>query len=70
MKNLSSIIVGENPILNNAIYTTQDVSNLLKVSTRTIQRWRDNGQIKFSAIGSKFYYFHSDIVDMLKTNVQ
>lgn len=61
---------GGNNVIANPIYSTQDVSNLLKVSTRTIQRWRDNGQIKFSAIGSKFYYFHSDIVDMIKINVQ
>lgn len=61
---------GSNNVIANPIYSTQDVSNLLKVSTRTIQRWRDSGKIKFSAIGSKFYYFHSDIVDMIKINVQ
>ena len=50
------------------IYNTQELETLLKVSSRTIQRWRDYGLIKFSAIGTKFYYFHTDVVEMLNNN--
>jgi phage terminase Nu1 subunit (DNA packaging protein) len=50
------------------IYNTNELANLLKVSTRTVQRWRDYGLIKFSAVGSKFYYFHTDVVGMLNNN--
>jgi hypothetical protein len=50
------------------IYNTQELVNLLKVSTRTVQRWRDYSKIKFSAVGSKFYYFHTDVVEMLNKN--
>lgn len=50
------------------IYNTQELETLLKVSGRTIQRWRDYGLIKFSAVGSKFYYFHTDVVEMLNKN--
>lgn len=50
------------------IYNTQELANLLKVSTRTVQRWRDYSLIKFSAVGSKFYYFHTDVVEMLNKN--
>ena len=50
------------------IYNTQELETLLKVSGRTIQRWRDYGLIKFSAVGSKFYYFHKDVVEMLNKN--
>lgn len=53
----------------NMIYNTKEVSILLKVSTRTIQRWRDSGVLKYSAIGTKFYYFHTDVMDMLKQNL-
>lgn len=52
----------------NPIYNTIELSKLLKVSTRTIQRWRDMGTIRFSAIGSKFYYTHEDVVYMLNKN--
>lgn len=50
------------------IYNTQSLETLLRVSSRTIQRWRDYGLIKFSAVGSKFYYFHTDVVEMLNNN--
>ncbi len=50
------------------IYNTNELANLLKVSTRTVQRWRDYRLIKFSAVGSKFYYFHTDVVGMLNNN--
>jgi hypothetical protein len=51
------------------IYNTEELSKLLKVSTRTIQRWRDMGQIVYSKIGQrKFYYMHQDVVEMLKNN--
>ena len=50
------------------IYNTNELANLLKVSTRTVQRWRDYSKIKFSAVGSKFYYFHTDVVEMLNKN--
>ena len=50
------------------IYNTNELANLLKVSTRTVQRWRDYSIIKFSAVGSKFYYFHTDVVEMLNKN--
>lgn len=50
------------------IYNTQEIEALLKVSSRTIQRWRDNGLITFSAIGGKFYYRHEDILELLNNN--
>ena len=65
-------LVGERYVPANSccekIYNTQELETLLKVSGRTIQRWRDYGLIKFSAVGSKFYYFHTDVVEMLNKN--
>ncbi len=54
--------------MSNPIYNTQELATLLKVSTRTIQRWRDSGMIQFSAIGSKYYYTHADVFQMLNKN--
>ena len=39
----------------------QQVCELLKVSIRTLQTYRDEGMISFSQIGSKIYYKASDI---------
>jgi hypothetical protein len=49
------------------IYNTEQLLELMKISRKTLQGWRDKGLIKFSAIRGKFYYQHSDVVDMLNT---
>jgi predicted site-specific integrase-resolvase len=65
-------LVGEKYVPTNSccekIYNTQELETLLNVSGRTIQRWRDYGLIKYSSVGSKFYYFHTDVVKMLNNN--
>lgn len=53
------------PILN-----TEDVMKLLQVSRRTLQSWRDQGLISFSAIHGKFYYRMSSINKMLDAHLQ
>jgi hypothetical protein len=53
------------PILN-----TEDVMSLLQVSRRTLQNWRDQGLISFSAIHGKFYYRLSSINKMLEAHLQ
>lgn len=47
------------------IYDSPQLMDLLRVSRRSLQTWRDQGLIKFSAIRGKFYYQHSDIIAML-----
>lgn len=47
------------------IYNTDQLMNLLKVSRRTLQDWRDKGLIEFSAIRGKFYYRYSSVMKML-----
>ena len=44
---------------------TFEAARLLKVSTRTLQNYRDNGTLPFSKIGSKIYFKSSDIEFML-----
>lgn len=48
--------------------TTEEVSNLLKVSKRTLQNYRDEGKIGFSQVGSKIYYKSSDIDAFLENH--
>ena len=47
------------------IYNTDQLMNLLQVSRRTLQDWRDKGLIEFSAIRGKFYYRYSSVIKML-----
>lgn len=46
----------------------QEFIDLMKISKRTSQHWRDTGVISFSQIGSKIYYRMSDIENLLDSN--
>ena len=49
---------------------TDEFVNLMSVSPRTAQVWRDEGLIGFSQQGKKIYYRMSDIEAFLKHNYQ
>lgn len=42
-----------------------EAAAVLKVSKRTLQTYRDHGEISFSQTGSKIYYRNSDIEEFL-----
>ena len=46
----------------------QDFLQLMNISKRTAQSWRDEGIISFSQVGSKIYYRFSDIEELLNKN--
>jgi len=43
-----------------------DFLQLMKISKRTAQNWRDEGKIGFSQVGGKIYYQYADIEEFLK----
>jgi len=43
-----------------------DLLQLLQVSTRTVQRWRKNGQLPYTKIGKKYYYNAETILESFK----
>ena len=42
-------------------YTTEDLCRRFRLSKRTLQNYRDRKLIKFSQIGNKIFYKHSDV---------
>lgn len=46
----------------------QEVCQLLKVSYRTLQTYRDNGTLAYSQIGYKCYYKKTDIEKLIETS--
>lgn len=59
------------PHLNGEKYlTNNEVSKLLKLSTRTLQDWRDNGIISYIQIKGKILYRQSDILKLLETHFE
>lgn len=53
----------EDTFLDNA-----DFLQLMHISKRTAQTWRDEGKISFSQIGNKIYYRMSDVQALLNKN--
>lgn len=47
------------------LYTTKEVANIFHVSVRTIQNWRDNGEISFIQINSVIVYEKNDVHELL-----
>lgn len=56
------------PFSGERFFTDKEVSAKLKVSRRTLQDWRTNGQIAYIALGGKTLYRESDIQAMLERN--
>lgn len=46
-------------------FDNQEFIQVMNISKRTAQAWRDTGMIAFSQVGSKMYYRLSDILKML-----
>lgn len=46
----------------------QEFLQLMNISKRTAQSWRDYGVISFSQVGSKIYYRMSDVQALLDKN--
>jgi excisionase family DNA binding protein len=57
------------PILNRERYlTNNDVANMLHISLRTLQDWRNNGRIAYIQISGKVLYKESDVRKLLEDN--
>ena len=51
----------ENVISDKVLLDNQDLCLLLKVSKRTLQRFRSSGKLPYKRIGKKTYYLESDV---------
>lgn len=55
------------PMLGGEVFLTgEEVCELLKLSTRTLQEYRSNGTLVYYKIGGKILYKQSDIQAMLE----
>jgi len=55
--------------LNNRWLDNQEVMQLLKISPRTLQSYRDQGILPFTRLGGKIYYKASDVEAILEANM-
>ena len=49
-------------------YTNEEVLEILGVSYPTLRKWRNEGLIGYSQVGSTFHYSQQDISNFLKSN--
>ena len=67
LKKLERYCTTSRPMLGGEVYLTgEEVCQLLRLSTRTLQEYRDNGTITYYKIGGKILYRQSDIQAMLE----
>ena len=70
LENIEALVKQQKLQLEDPILGTEGVMNLLNVSRRSLQNWRDNGMIEYSAVNGKFYYRISAIDKMLSFHLQ
>lgn len=67
LKRLERYCANSRPILDGEVYLTgEEVRKQLRLSTRTLQEYRNNGTIAYYKIGGKILYRQSDIQTMLE----
>ena len=67
LKKLERYCLAARPMLGGEVYLTgEEVCSLLRLSTRTLQDYRDSGTIAYCKIGGKLLYRQSDIQAMLE----
>ena len=70
IKKVENLVKQHYPNLVDPILTTEELMQVAKASRRTIQKWRDNNVIEFSAINGKFYYRMSAVDKMINAHLQ
>ena len=66
---IKSALENRTPTLGGEKYlTNRDVSELLHISERTLQDWRDSGRIAYIQISGKVLYKESDVWRLLEDN--
>ena len=66
---IENILNNYRPVMNGEIYLSgQDVCDLLHISKRTLQQYRDDKILPFIQIGGKIIFKQSDILSTLEQN--
>lgn len=64
-KKVASVVIKANPAI---CYDNESLSKLLKISTRTLQKYRDEGRISYSQVKDVIIYTQDDVDEFLENN--
>ncbi len=62
---LQSQLNSQQPASKKSFMDNEEFLELMGISKRTAQSWRDEGKISFSQVGNKIYYKMSDVDKLL-----
>ena len=66
---IEEILKNYRPVMNGEIYLSgEDLCQLLHISKRTLQQYRDDNVLPYIQIGGKIIYKESDILNVLEQN--
>ena len=68
LDNLNATLEANQKPAQETFLDNQEFIQLMHISKRTAQTWRDEGKISFSQIGSKIYYKMKDVEVLLDKN--
>ena len=62
-------LVEERTETNTKFLTSEEVCEMLQLSSRTLQKYRDEGRIRFAKLDRKIIYKLSDVEDFVEANM-
>lgn len=68
IENINTLLNSKIDAKKETFLDNQEFLQLMKISKRTAQTWRDEGKVSFSQVGSKIYYKLSDVEKLLQTH--
>ncbi len=66
LKKLTDVLAEKQRSPEDTFLDNQEFLQLMNISKRTAQLWRDEGKVSFSQVGGKIYYRMSDVHKMLE----
>lgn len=66
---IDSLLKRQNVLEGEVLLDNQDLCFLLKVSKRSLQRYRSEGKLKYRQLEQKTYYYESEVKDFIKKNL-
>lgn len=68
LNKIEETICSKQNAFNDQFLDNQEFIQLMNISKRTAQNWRDDGLMPFSQIGHKVYYLLVDVKKLLQEN--
>lgn len=69
LSEILNLLKCKNKLGGEVLLDNQDLCFMLKVSKRSLQRYRSSGSLPFFTIGSKIFYLESDVKQFIEKHI-